>query len=224
MDVMSGLSHPVFARALARAGIVLGSVAIVGQYVFFQPLFRQIGLGPVSSAFGMLMFLTILTNLMMVAVYWSSLATAPGRISVFFSQTGVRSAIAAHIALVAIVYITAIRGQIVLTPAMLVTDVLLHYLAPALYLTWWWQLPEKHALSYFDIPRWMAWPIIYLCLIMMAGLSTGAFIYPILDVNRLGTAPVVLNIVLVLGLLAVLCASLVLVAKVQSAKANAPAR
>ncbi len=70
----------------------------------------------------------------------------------------------------------------------------------------------------------MAWPIIYLCLIMMAGLSTGAFIYPILDVNRLGTGMVSLNIVLVIGLLAVLCASLVFVAKVQSAKAKAPAR
>ncbi|NNJ75069.1 MAG: Pr6Pr family membrane protein [Anderseniella sp.] len=172
----------------------------------------------------MLMFLTILTNLMIVAVYWSSLATAPGRISAFFSQTGVRTAVAAQIALVAIVYITAIRGQIALTSPMMVTDVLLHYLAPALYLTWWWQLPEKHAVSYSDIPRWMAWPITYLCLIMMAGLSTGAFIYPILDVSRLGTGMVALNIVLVLGLLAVLCASLVLVAKVQSAKAKAPAR
>jgi hypothetical protein len=224
MHAMSGSSHSELARRLARSGFVLGIVAIVGQYIFFQPLFRQMGLGPISSAFGMLMFLTILTNLMMVAVYWSSLATTPGRISAFFSRTGVRTAIAAHIALVAIVYITAIRGQIALTPAMLVTDVLLHYLAPALYLIWWWQLPEKHALSYSDIPRWVAWPIIYLCLIMMAGLATGAFIYPILDVNRLGTGMVAFNIVLVLGLLAVLCASLVFVAKVQSAKAKAPVR
>lgn len=224
MRCMSGSSHPEFTRRLARSGFVLGIVAIIGQYLFFQPLFRQMGLGPISSAFGMLMFLTILTNLMMVAAYWSSLATAPGRITSFFSQTGVRTAIAAHIALVAIVYITAIRGQISLTPPMLVTDVLLHYLAPALYLTWWWLLPGKQVLNYSDIPLWMAWPIIYLCLIMMAGLSTGAFIYPILDVNRLGTGMVAFNIVLVLGLLAILCAGLVFVAKVQSANAKAPAR
>ncbi|MEO9875706.1 MAG: Pr6Pr family membrane protein [Anderseniella sp.] len=221
---MSGTTHPELTRQLAISGFVLGIVAIIGQYLFFQPLFRQMGLGPIGSAFGMLMFLTILTNLMMVAVYWSSLATAPGRISAFFSRTGVRTAIAAHIALVAIVYITAIRGQIDLTPPMLVTDVLLHYLAPALYLTWWWLLPEKNGLSYSGIPRWMAWPITYLCLIMMAGLTTGAFIYPILDVNRLGTGMVAINIVLILGLLAVLCASLVFVAKLQSAKEKAPAR
>lgn len=221
---MSGSSHPVLMRALARSGFVLGTVAIVGQYIFFQPLFRQMGLGPISSAFGMLMFLTILTNLMLLAVYWSSLAAAPGRIAAFFSQTGARTALAAHIALVAIVYVTAIRGQIALTPPMLVTDALLHYLAPALYLTWWWQLPGKQALRYSDIPGWMAWPIIYLCFIMMAGLSTGAFIYPILDVNRLGAVMVAFNIALVLGLLAILCAGLVFVARAQSAKARAPAR
>jgi hypothetical protein len=70
----------------------------------------------------------------------------------------------------------------------------------------------------------MAWPILYLCFIMMAGLSTGAFIYPILDVNRLGTITVAFNIALVLGLLAILCAGLVFVAKAQLAKTNAPAR
>jgi len=224
MRFMPGSSHPEFARRLARSGVVLGIVAIVGQYWFFQPLFRQMGLGPISSAFGMLMFLTILTNLMMVAAYWSSLATAPEKVTAFFSQTGVRTAIAAHIALVAIVYITAIRGEISLTTPMLVTDVLLHYLAPMLYLSWWWLLPDKQVLSYSGIARWMAWPIIYLCFIMMAGLSTGAFIYPILDVYRLGTGMVLLNIVLILGLLVVLCAGLVFVAKFQSARAKAPAR
>lgn len=224
MDIMSGSSHPESARVLARAGIVLGSVAILGQYVFFQPLFRQMGLGPISSAFGMLMFLTILTNLMMIAAYWSSLATTPGRVSIFFSQAGVRTALAAHIGLVAIVYVTAIRGQIALTPPMLVTDALLHYVAPALYLGWWWQLPQKHTLAFSNVPRWMAWPIIYLCFIMIAGLSTGTFIYPILNVYRLGTGMVLLNIVLILGLLAVLSAGLVFVAKLQSARAKAPAR
>ncbi|MEM7634599.1 MAG: Pr6Pr family membrane protein [Pseudomonadota bacterium] len=224
MRFMFGSSHPEFARMLARLGIVLGTVAITGQYIFFQPLFRQMGLGPVSSAFGMLMFLTILTNLMLLAVYWSSLTATPGRISAFFGQTGVRTALAAHIALVAIVYVTAIRGQIALTPPMLVTDALLHYLAPAVYLTWWWQLPDKHVLGYSDVPRWMAWPVVYLCLIMTAGVSTGAFIYPILDVYRLGTDRVVLNIGLILGLLAAIGAALVFVARLQSAKSKAPAR
>lgn len=216
--------NPGFTRKLAVFGFALGTVAIISQYIVFQPLFRQMGLGPVSSAFGMLMFLTILTNLMMIAAYWSSLIGVAGKLVAFFQQTGVRTAIAAHIALVAIVYVTAIRGQIILTPPMLITDAMLHYLAPALYLIWWWQLPGKQALSYSNIPRWMAWPIIYLGFIMLAGLSSGAFIYPILNVNRLGAAIVAVNIALVLALLAVICAGLIFLARMQTTRTKAPAR
>ena len=221
---MSASSYSEFTGNLARAGFVLGVVAIIGQYIFFQPLFGQMDMGPVSSAFGMLMFFTILTNSMLVAAYWSSVVRTSGRITAFFSRIGVQTALAAHIALVAIVYITALRGHIEMTLPMLMTDIVLHYLAPALYLIWWWRLPGKNTISYSDILGWMAWPIVYLCLIMLAGLTTGAFVYPILDVNQLGTIAVAVNISLILGLLAGLGAALAFVAKLQSRKANAPAR
>jgi hypothetical protein len=167
------------------------------------------GLGPIGSAFGMLMFLTIITNLMMVLAYWSELAKSPARLMVFFSNTGVRTAIAAHIALVVLVYWTAIHGELVLTPFMKVTDIALHAIAPALYVAWWWLLPFKHGLTYSRIPRWMAWPVVYLVFIMLAGSATGAYIYPILDANQLGGGTVALNIAAMLTLLTVLCAALI---------------
>ena len=217
---MSGSSHTDFTRRLAWLGLALGLAGIAGQYIFFQPLFRQMGFGPVSSAFGMLMFFTVLTNSMLIAAYWSSLVRPPGRIAAFFNRTGVQTALAAHIALVAIVYITALRGHVEMTLPMLTTDFVLHYLAPTLYVIWWWQLPGKRTVSYSDVPRWMAWPIFYLCFIMLTGLATGAFVYPILDVNLLGAIAVAINITLILSLLAVLCAGLVFVAKFQSTRAK----
>lgn len=224
MRFMSVTSHTGFTRRFAWLGLVLGLAGVAGQYIFFQPLFRQMGMGPVSSAFGMLMFFTVLTNSMLVAAYWSSLLRTPGRITAFFSRIGVQTGLAAQIALVAIVYITALRGHVEMTLPMQMTDIVLHYLAPALYLIWWWRLPGKQTISYSDIPAWMAWPILYLCFIMLAGLTTGAFVYPILDVNRLGTIAVAINITLILGLLAGLGAALAFVARLQSGKANAPAR
>ncbi len=224
MHAMSSLSHALSARTLAWCGLTLGLAGIAGQYVFFQPLFRQMGMGPLSSALGMLMFFTVLTNLALVAAYWSWLSQASNRIIGLFRRTGVRTALAAHIALVAIVYITALRGHVEMNLPMLMTDIVLHYLAPAWYLVWWWRLPGKSALSYSDIPAWMAWPVLYLGIVMLAGLTTGAFVYPILDVNLLGAKVVALNIVLILGLLAALCTALVLVARLRDGKTKAPAR
>lgn len=218
MGILMPASRPQLVHTLARFGLGLGIVSIVVQYIVFQPLFRQMGLGPVSSAFGMLMYVTILTNLMMVAAYWSASSRSTSRISAFFNRTGVRTAIAAHIALVAIVYVTAIRGEIALTPPMLVTDALLHYLAPIVYLGWWWLLPGKQSLHYTNIPMWLAWPAIYLAFIMTAGFFTGGFIYSILDVNKLGSMIVAINIALVFGLLAAISAGLVFVARTQATK------
>ncbi len=224
MHPMSGSSHALPTRRLAWCGLALGLAGIAGQYIFFQPLFRQMGMGPVSSALGMLMFFTVLTNLALVLAYWSCLAQTPVRITALFRRTGVRSALAAHIALVAIIYITALRGHVEMSLPMQMTDFALHYLAPALYLLWWWRLPGKPALSYSAIPAWMAWPVLYLCLVMLAGLTTGAFVYPILDVNLLGAMVVAVNIVLILSLLASLCAGLIFVARLQHGKTRTPAR
>jgi hypothetical protein len=220
---MMAPSHSWLVRTLARFGFGLGVVSVVAQYIVFQPLFRQMGMGPISSGFGMLMFFTILTNLMMVVVYWSSLARSPQKTAAFFNRAGVQTAVAAYIALVAIVYVTVIRGQLPLTPPMVVVDALLHYVAPVVYLGWWWLLPAKQAISYASIPRWLMWPIIYLVFIMMAGLSSGNFIYPILDVNKLGVIIVAFNIALLLALLTALSAGLVLAAKTQASRKNAPA-
>ena len=174
------------------------------------------GLGPISSAFGMLAFLTILTNITMVLAYGAELAPRKNALVRFFRRVGVRTAIPAHIALVAIVYVFAIRGQIPdMTPAMQVTDAMLHYIAPLLYLFWWWMLPEKRGLSLSAIPRWMAWPVLYLAVIMTAGYATGAYIYPILDVNKLGIATTALNIAGILLLLTGICTTLVKLAHCQ---------
>lgn len=199
-----------------RFGFALGIASIVAQYFTFQPLFRQMGMGPISSAFGMLMFFTILTNLLLVVVYWSAFTRSGGKSAGFFGLVGVRTAIAAQITLVAIVYVTMIRGQLPLTGPMMVADALLHYVTPIAYLVWWWLLPGKQSLRYASIPRWLAWPITYLFFIMMAGITSGGFIYPFLDVNKLGIVITAINIAFLLALLAAISAGLILASRSQA--------
>lgn len=104
-------------RALAICGLVNSAAGIVLQYVLFQPLFRQMGIGWGSSTIAMLVYFTILTNLMVVAVYWSSLAVARNPVTAFLARPGVRTAVTAYILFVGIVYATMLYGELPLTLA-----------------------------------------------------------------------------------------------------------
>ena len=200
-------------RALAIVGLVLGLAGIISQYIAFQPLYRQMGMGYVTSAIGMLAYFTILTNLMMATAYWAYCFSRPVPLVTFFSRPGVRTAIAAYIAFVAIVYFTVIRGEIPLTPAMKVSDAMLHYIAPPIYLFWWALIARRGTVRYAQVSRWLIWPVTYLAIIMAMGLTTGRYVYPILDIDRFGGSAVTFNIVALIIVLAVLGSVLVAVSQ-----------
>jgi hypothetical protein len=196
------------ARLLAIAGLINGVLGIVLQYVLFQPLFARMGLGWISSAGFMLFFFTVLTNLMVVAVYWSSLAGTRNPVTRLLSRPGVRTAVTAYILLVGIIYATLLHGQLPLTPAQQVPDAMLHFIAPPLCVAWWWLSRPADPLSFSRIPRWMIWPVSYLAANLGFGAMTGVYIYPILDPGHLGWPAVTVvatgMIVLLAGLMAVL--------------------
>lgn len=206
---MSQTSRMSAGRLLAMAGLVNGILGIALQYVLFQPLFARMGLGWISSAGFMLVFFTILTNLMVVALYWSSLVVARNPAARFFTQPGVRTAVTAYILLVGIIYATMLHGELPLTPAQQLPDAMLHFIAPPLCLAWWWTTRPAQPLSFSQIPRWIIWPICYLAANVGFGAMTGTFIYPILDPGKLGWSGVMVVATGMIALLAALMAALV---------------
>ena len=191
------------------AGLVNGVLGILLQYILFQPLFARMGLGWISSAAFMLFFFTILTNLMVVAVYWSSLVVARNPVARFFARPGVRTAVTTYILLVGIIYATMLHGQLQLTPAQQLPDAMLHFIAPPLCLAWWWTSRPAQPLSFRHIPGWMIWPVCYLAANVGFGAITGTFIYPILDPGKLGWPGVMFVAAGMIALLAILMAALV---------------
>jgi hypothetical protein len=173
-------------RLLAITGLVNGVAGIVLQYVLFQPLFRQLGMGWVSSAFGMLGFFTILTNLMVIAMYWSHLAPTANRLTRFFSRDGVRTAVTGYIVFVGVIYALFLYGSLPLNAAQQVPDAMLHFIAPPLCVAWWFTTRPAHAMHHGRIVRWLAWPMAYLTGSLLAGAITGAWLYPILNAASLG--------------------------------------
>ena len=198
-----------FSRALAIVGLLNGVAGIVLQYVLFQPLFRQMGMDWASSGIAMLAYFTILTNLMVAAVYWSFLRAGSGAFTRFFASPGVRTAVTAYILFVGIIYATMLYGELPLTPAQQVPDAMLHFIAPPLCLAWWWTSRPHRLLGLDRIWTWMAWPIAYLGGSLGFGAVTGVFIYPILDATKLGWPAVMVIAAGMITLLVLLMAGLV---------------
>jgi hypothetical protein len=203
-------------RAAAICGLVNSAAGIVLQYVLFQPLFRQMGMDWGSSAVAMLAYFTILTNLMVVAVYWSSLIVAKNPVTAFFARPGVRTAVTAYILFVGIIYATMLYGELPLTPAQQVPDAMLHFIAPPLCLAWWWTTRTGKHLTPDRIWKWMAWPVGYLSASLLFGAVTGKFIYPILDANALGWPAVLVIAAGMITLLILLMAGLVAISRRRS--------
>ena len=203
-------------RALAITGLVNGVLGIILQYVLFQPLFRQMGMDWGSSAIAMLAYFTILTNLMVVAVYWSSLVVAKNPVTRFFTRPGVRTAVTAYILFVGIIYATMLYGELPLTLAQQVPDAMLHFIAPPLCLAWWWTTRPQRQLTLDRIWKWMIWPVAYLSASLLFGAATGKFIYPILDAGMLGWPAVLVIAAGMITLLILLMAGLVAISRRRS--------
>lgn len=194
-------------RSLAMIGLVNGVAGILLQYVLFQPLFRQLGMSWTSSAIAMLCYFTILTNLMVVAVYWAQLRGPNNRFTRFFARPGVRTAVTAYVVFVGLVYAGFLYGQLPLSPGQQVPDAMLHFISPPLCLAWWWSLQPAHH-GWRHIARWIVWPVSYLAGLLAMGAITNAWIYPILDAAKLGWPQTLVNasgmIMLLAGLLSLL--------------------
>lgn len=80
----------------------------------------------------------------------------------------------------------------------LLADVLLHYVAPAVFVVWWTATADgRTRLS--DALRWLAWPALYLAWAAVRWFFTGEAPYPFLDPAQNGYTQVLINIGLMLA-------------------------
>ncbi len=176
---------------------------------------------------GLIIFLgyfTVLTNILAALVLSLPLvapATLTGR---FSNRPGVRTAAAAAIAVVGIVYHLLLRNVWNPQGWQLVADWLLHYVTPSLYLLFWWVGVPKQGLRWPHVAAWMSYPIAYLIYMLIRGKLTGLYPYPFLDAGALGYGKTLANgLGLLLGFIFVSLLLLV-AARLQRvfAKTNAP--
>ncbi|PSD16477.1 hypothetical protein C7E14_08700 [Stenotrophomonas maltophilia] len=118
-------------------------------------------------------------------------------------DTTVAAVIALCIGVTACIYMLALQGLWQPTGLQWWVDAGLHYAVPALYLLgWWWLLPHG-ALRWRALGGVLLVPLAYLGWAMLVAAMTGQAPYPFLELQRLGLAAFLLNVLRVAGVFVV---------------------
>lgn len=186
-------------RIVAIAGVVLGLAAVILQGSISISLRMSNGHDLVDALVFFFTYFTILTNLMLVAIYLSTLAG--WRWLGWWRSPVTRGMMVGAIVLVMVFYHVLLAGLWAPQGWAKVADTALHYGTPILYVAWWLLFQPKGTLRLGHIP-WMLLPIaLWLVWAMLRGALVGEYPYPILEANRLGYGQVALNCLVVLAAL-----------------------
>jgi hypothetical protein len=175
-------------RIIAAA---LGWFAIVTQYSLMA---ANAGPHLVERTINFFSYFTIISNILValaMTLPWLAPHSRAGR---FFLLPAVRTAIAAYIIVVAVVYHTMLSRLYHPQGWRLVCDIILHYVMPPLYVLDWLLFVEKHDLSWkLPLPSF-ALPAVYLIWTALHGAFAGFYPYPFMNVNRIGYEHVLMNV------------------------------
>lgn len=173
-------------------------------------------------------FFTHLTNLMLVLIYLAELTRA--RALAWFRNSTFRASMAANITLVMVFFHFMLAPYYTFTGALAVANILLHYIAPILYLIWWVAFAGHGRLRFASIPLMLLFGLVYVAWVLLRGAITGEYPYGILDptlelpgggVN--GYGGVAIGTGIIIGAVALFCVLIVLVDKMLARRALRPA-
>lgn len=196
-------------KPIAILGLVVGLGALALQFSLTIPPGMQAGRSLGGAVVFYFSFFTILTNIAVIAVYAAALAAGSAWLQ-FFVRPSVRAAVAVAIAVVCLVY------NFVLAPLwqpqglFKMADVLLHYVAPVLFVLWWLLFAADGTTRWRDIPYWLVYPLLYVIYAMLRAPLAGEVPYPFLDIAKNGIGSVLTSILGILVLFVVLGALTVL--------------
>lgn len=185
-------------RPLALMVAILAWSGVVLQLYLLVRLALANGRTLVDSLVEFFGYFTILTNILVALVLTVPLVRRSSPAARFVTRPGPMTAVAASIALVSVGYHLLLRQVWDPQGAQLLADVTLHYLTPIAFVLYWAVAVPKRDLRPRHLPRWAAWPVVYLVYMLIRGAWIGLYPYPFLDLPALGAARVAVN---ALGLL-----------------------
>ncbi len=184
-------------RALAALLAAIGWFALALQYALLLKA-APAEQGALESTARFLSYFTIQTNFL--AAFALSGFVMKARMDEWLVHPFFRSAIAAYVVVVAVVYHTVLAKLWSPQGAQYLADLLLHTVMPLGYLVFWCACVRKAGLRWYDPLLWMIYPIAYLLAVLVRGKWSGFYPYPFVDAAALGYAKVAVYAVHVLVL------------------------
>ena len=138
-------------------------------------------------------YMTIWTNILVTLTFLVPLLaknSKPGKsLSTAFMETGTML----YITIVGVAYHFLLANIWAPTGWQKVADVSLHYVVPALYITYWFLFVSKGGQQYSNAFKWLAYPLIYLTYALIYGSISKFYTYPFIDVATHGYETVFKN-------------------------------
>ena len=191
-------------KLLTGLGLAAGTAGLLIEFVFSMQISLAAGRdipGILGSFFS---FYTILTNIVLVLIYLSEVL--PTQRLAIFRHPVTRGSMVACITLVSLYVFFVLRHLYAPTGLLELSDRLLHYVAPLLYILWW-VIGQPHGqLRWGNLPVMLLPTLIYFVVVMMRGAWLHRYPYPFMNIDELGIGAVLLGALFMAAGLAALSA------------------
>jgi hypothetical protein len=201
------------ALVTAGAGLAVGIIGLVVDAALIFPSLSVVSAtNPVARSFPDIFvyfwtYFTHLTNLWLVVCYLAWVTEWRG-LGWFRRPTMLASA-AAFITLVMLFYHFMLAPYLEMTGALLVASVLLHYVAPLLYLFWWVVGAPHGGLGWWKLPVMLLPGVLYVAWVLLRGAIVHEYPYDILNADKAGYFGVAIGVMILLVAVSIFAAILI---------------
>ncbi|MDB5777054.1 MAG: rane protein [Herbaspirillum sp.] len=180
-------------RWFAASGALLGWLGLGVQLAVILQLRKAAGLDIAGGAIGFLGYFTIWTNLLLSIALSCAALNARWGIAGFLTRPASMTGMAICAMLVTVTYHLMLRRLWQPAGTQLLADNLLHYVAPVLFVMFWWLFVGPVRTGLKSVMRWAIFPAFYLLFALVRGAFGHAYAYPFIDADALGYARVFVN-------------------------------
>ena len=181
---------PKAVRWVAGIIAVVSWFALALQFDLLMTKAADVRISTVAALVGYFSFLSIQTNLLCAIVT----SVAAVRATFPFSGNRIWSALAVYLVTGGIIFAVTLRHLWAYDGLQVLANVLLHYATPILYAAFWLIAVPKAHLRWRDPAIWLTYPFIYLVVVLLFGLKTGFYPYPLINPKLLSAGQFIANL------------------------------